>query len=34
MMEGMLRDKQDKIDAWLGEKQDGQKVTTACQAAT
>jgi hypothetical protein len=28
MMEGLLKDKQDKLDAWLGEKQDGRKEMT------
>jgi hypothetical protein len=34
MLEEMLRDKQDKMDSWLTEKQDGRKELTACQEAT
>jgi hypothetical protein len=34
MMKEMLRDKQDEMDTWLAEKQDGRKQTTACQEAT
>jgi hypothetical protein len=30
MMEEMLRSSQDKMDAWLTEKRDGQKEMTAC----
>jgi hypothetical protein len=29
-MEEMMRGNQDKTDAWLAEKQDGRKETTAC----
>jgi hypothetical protein len=34
IMEEILRAIQDKMDAWLTEKQDGRKEMTACQEAT
>jgi hypothetical protein len=34
VMEDIMRIKQDKMDAWLAEKEDDQENTTACQRAT
>jgi hypothetical protein len=34
MIEEMMRANQDKMDAWLAEKQDGRKETTACHEVT